>query len=277
MSILTISREYGSGGKDIGRAVAERMGYRYIDRKQILEEMKKVGTQWEEKTKYFDENRPNIRERHDWFYRGFVALNQSHILKNALKNNVVIMGRGGSFLLKGIPFALSVRTTAPIEKRIENVMQWEDINSENARYLIEKADEEMAGAVYVIYGRHWDDPEQYDIVFDTSAKSYEDIAYIICDELMRREQFNTEDNRKILALRALAADIKAQISIDPLLSVSKIDVFPKEEGMTDYGLVLRAVVHNNEDIRIIEEKAKELSLGAPIECTIHYHWQSRFK
>jgi cytidylate kinase len=277
MAILTISREYGSGGKDIGRSIAERIGYKYIDRKQILEEMKKVGAQWEEKTKYFDENRPNVWERHDWFYRGFVALNQSHILNSALQNNVVIMGRGGSFLLKGIPFVLNVRTTAPMDKRIENVMRWDDVNSENARYLIEKADEEMAGAVYVIYGRRWDDPEQYDMVFDTGVDNHDNIVNTICDELVKREQFNTEASRKVLALRTLAANIRAQISIDPDLSISKIDVLPKEEGMIEYGLVLRGVVHNSEDINRIEEKAMKLAKGVPIECSLLYRWQSRFK
>jgi cytidylate kinase len=63
------------------------------------------------------------------------------------------MGRGGNFLLKNFPFVLKVRTRAPIDRRIERVMEKEGINTENARYLIEKADSEMAKAVYLIYGR----------------------------------------------------------------------------------------------------------------------------
>lgn len=277
MAILTIAREYGSGGKEIGRAVAELMGYRYIDRKQVLEEMRKVGAQWEEKAKYFDENRPDVWERHDWFYRGFVALNQSHILKNALQDNVVIMGRGGSFLLKGIPYALNIRTTAPLEKRIENVMRWEETNSENARYLIEKADKEMAGAVYLIYSFVWDDPSQYDMVFNTGIQSYEEIINITKDELIKREQFNTEDKRKILSLRALAAKIRAEVAIDPDLSISTIDVLPKEEGLVEYGLVLRGVVHDQGDIKRIEEMAKRLSGNVPIEYELRYRPYSRFR
>ncbi|HNS15121.1 MAG TPA: cytidylate kinase-like family protein, partial [Syntrophorhabdaceae bacterium] len=122
MSILTIAREYGSGGKDIGRKVAERTGYEYVDRGRILEDMRKIGTQWEELAKYFDENKPDVWERFKWSFRGYVALIQSHILQYALQDNVVIMGRGGNFLLRDIPYVLRIRTTAPIEKRIENVM-----------------------------------------------------------------------------------------------------------------------------------------------------------
>ena len=43
MAILTISREYGSGGKEIGRRIAQQVGYEYIDRGRILEDMKAVG------------------------------------------------------------------------------------------------------------------------------------------------------------------------------------------------------------------------------------------
>jgi cytidylate kinase len=275
MAILTISREYGSGGKEIGRTVAERTGYRYIDRQQVLEEMRKVGAQWEEKTKYFDENSPEVWERNDWFYRGFVALNQSHILDNAVRDDVVIMGRGGGFLLKGIPFVLSIRTTAPLERRIENVMRWEGINGENARYLIEKADKEMAGSVYVIYGRHWDDPEQYDMTFDTAVQGYEGIISTIAGELAKRELLNTEDKKEILSLRALAARIKAKIAVDPTLSVSTMDVRPKEEGLVEYGLFFGGVVHNRDDIKRIEDVSREMAGDVKIEFDLHYRMYSR--
>ena len=277
MAILTISREYGSGGKEVARVVAEATGYGTINRKQVLEQMRSIGEQWEEKAKYFDENHPDVWERREWSYNGFVALNQSYILDSALKGNVIILGRGGNFLLRKIPFVLSVRTIAPLEKRVQNVMRWlEETNTENARYLIEKADKEMAGAVYVIYGSQWDDPKQYDMVFDTSVQSYDEIAGIIVSELSKKERFNTEENRKILALRALGARIKADLAIDPTLSLSSIDVDPKEDRLVEYGLILKAVVHNQEDAGRIEETARRLAGEVAIECNIQYRWRPRF-
>ncbi|MCX5799528.1 MAG: cytidylate kinase family protein [Proteobacteria bacterium] len=49
MAILTISREFGSGGREIGRADA--MGYDYVDRNRVLEDMSREGKVWEEKAK----------------------------------------------------------------------------------------------------------------------------------------------------------------------------------------------------------------------------------
>src|SRR4030042_609346 len=226
MAILTIARKYGSGGREIGHAISEQLNYEYVDRKKILDDMKAAGKQWEEKAKYFDENYPTLWERYDWSFRGFVALNQSYFLNNALKDKTVIMGRGGNFLLKGIPSVLRVRIVAPIEKRIEKVMEKEGVNSENARWLIEKAEHEMAGAIYLIYGRDWDNPAEYEMVFDTTIQTPGEIITTIKNGLLEKEKFNTERTRKILQLRALAAKIKAEITTNPRYSLSVFAVAP---------------------------------------------------
>jgi cytidylate kinase len=275
MAILTIARKYGSGGREIGQAIAEQLNYDYIDRRRILDDMRAEGKQWEERAKQFDENYPKIWERYDWSFRGFVALNQSYFLNYALKDKVVIMGRGGNFLLKGIPCILRVRVIAPIEKRIEKVMEREGVNSENARWLIEKADHEMAGAIYLIYGRNWDNPAEYEMVFDTGIQTTDAIITIIKNGLLEKEKFNTEKARKILQLRVLAAKIKAEITTNSQYSISVLDVDPKEGGMIEKGLVIRGIIHNQDDIKKIEETAKKLAGDIPIDCELQYRWYPR--
>jgi cytidylate kinase len=275
MAILTIARKYGSGGREIGKAIAEQLNYDYIDRGRILDDMRAEGKQWEEQAKYFDENYPNLWERYDWSFRGFVALNQSYFLDYALKDKAVIMGRGGNFLLKGIPYVLRVRVIAPIEKRVEKVMEKEGVNSENAKWLIEKADHEIANAIYLIYGRDWDNPAEYEMVFNTGIQSTDEIIATIKNALFEKEKLNTEKVRKILKLRALASKIKAEILTNPRYSISIFDVDPKEEGMIEKGIVIRGVVHNQNDIKEIEASAKRLAGDIPIECELQYRWYPR--
>lgn len=275
MAILTIARKYGSGGREIGQAIAHQVNYDYIDRGRILNDMRAEGKQWEEQAKHFDENYPDLWERYDWSFRGFVALNQSYFLSYASRDKTVIMGRGGNFLLKGIPFVLRVRIIAPIEKRMEKVMEREGVNNENARWLIEKADHEMAGAIYLIYGRDWDNPAEYEMVFDTGIQTPDEIITTIKNGLLEKEKFNTEKASKILQLRALAAKIKAEITTDPRYSISVLDVDPKEEGLIEKGLILRGTIHNQKDIKLIEEIAKKLAGDVPIECELQYRWYSR--
>ena len=166
MAILTISRQIGSVDKEITQAMAKVWNYEYVDRERILEDMRTQGPRWEEFGKDFDERRPSLWERYDRSYTGFVVLSQSVILNHALKNNVIIVGRGGNFLLRETPYALNVRIVAPLALRVEAIAKREGLSQGAAELLVKKVDKEMAGAVRLIYGKDIDDQSNYDLVFD---------------------------------------------------------------------------------------------------------------
>ncbi len=275
MAILTISRQYGSGGRTVGQAVAKEMNYRYVDRGTILHDMREAGQQWESEAKQYDESYPTVWQRYKWSFRGFVTLNQYHFLKYALGDNAVIMGRGGNFLLKDIPYALRIRTTAPLETRIERVMEKIGANRERAQWEIEKADSEMAGAVYLIYGRRWDDPAEYDLVFDTSLQSTEAIVAQIKTLLVERDARKSEAAQAALQLRVLAARVKAHIATDPKLLISVLEVEPKEEGLPEYGIIVKGIVHDRNDIERIKEATRQIVGDAPVEYELQYRWYGR--
>ncbi len=275
MAILTISRRYGSGGRDIGHAVADLLHFEYVDRKRILEDIGKAGQAWGDFAKQYDEKQPSVYERYKWSFRGFVALNQAQILDYALQDNMVIMGRGGNFLLRGIPFAFRIHLKASMDDRIERLIKREGIDSGNARWLIEKVDKEMAGAVYLIYGSAWDDPKQYDRVFDTSTQNAGEIVTAVKDELLKRASALTEKARQVLQLRALAAKVRARIAIEPTFPISALDVRPKEEGLIQYGLIVRGVVYNKSAMGPIQEAAKKICGEVPVEFELQYRWHPR--
>jgi cytidylate kinase len=275
MAILTISRRYGSGGRDIGHAVADLLHFEYVDRKRILEDIGKAGQAWGDFAKQYDEKQPSVYERYKWSFRGFVALNQAQILDYALQDNMVIMGRGGNFLLRGIPFAFRIHLKASMDDRIERLIKREGIDSGNARWLIEKVDKEMAGAVYLIYGSAWDDPKQYDRVFDTSTQNAGEIVTAVKDELLKRASASTEKARQVLHLRALAAKVRARIAIEPTFPISALDVRPKEEGLIQYGIIVRGVVYNKSAIGPIQEAAKKICGEVPVEFELQYRWHPR--
>ena len=146
MAILTISREYGSGGREIGRRVAERLNYRYVDKEQLFQDLDQAGERWGRVAREVDELCPTMWERFDWQYRGYVAQVESLILDYAAADRVVIIGRGGSFLLRGIPFCLRARLVAPLEVRRERIMARERFSREGAERLI--PDRRGAGLLY---------------------------------------------------------------------------------------------------------------------------------
>ncbi|RJQ46606.1 MAG: cytidylate kinase-like family protein [Nitrospiraceae bacterium] len=263
MAILTISREFGSGGREIGHAVAALLNYEYVDKERLLADLKASGPEWEKWGKELDEHCPTVWEKHDWSFRGFSALIQSCILDHALKGNVVLMGRGGNFLLKDIQSAFRVRIIAPLEKRIERITMRESVDRETAKWLIKKTDTERECFIRSIYGKELNNPDEYDIILDAGKRQEEEIINIISENLQEREQI--QGDNKTLSLRAEAARLKAGLLTNSRLFVPTLEVFHEGDS-----LVLRGIVHNPKEHKVVEEEAKRLTRGRPVRCELHY-------
>ncbi|HPD60617.1 MAG TPA: cytidylate kinase-like family protein [Thermodesulfobacteriota bacterium] len=266
MAIVTISREFGTIGKEIGQMLARRLGYDYVDREKILHDVKSIGgNQWEKLGEEFDEHYPNVWERHDWSFRGFVALAQSIFLDYALKDKAVLIGRGGNFLLKDIPYVLKVRVVMAKEARIERIMKDQDIPRDTARWLVEKADHEMARSVQFIYGKKWDDPSEYDMILDLDSQQPEEIIKLIITALTDKQNKYSEEAKKALRLKAAAAKVKAGILTNTSFLIPVFDAEPAGDG-----IVLRGVIHNPQEQKRLEEEVKKLAGEVPIKFELHY-------
>ena len=262
-AILTISREFGSGGREIGQAVARDLGYHYVDRDAILADIRKDGPKWEQWARDLDEHRPSVWEKYDWSYRGFAALMQLHILEHAQQGGVVIMGRGGNFVLKDVPHAYRIRVTAPLEIRMERIVKREGVDRETARWLCEKTDKERAGFLHSIYGGRWDDPAEYDRVFTVSGQSVDREVKEIVETLSQRTV--TGEAQNALLVLAAAAKVRAGIATNPHFFIPVFDVLPDGKG-----LVLRGITHTPEEHKRIEDEAKRLAGDFSLRCELHY-------
>ena len=69
MAILTISREIGTEGLEIGQKIAEEMGYEFFDKERVLQELKTDGPRWEEVAEKLDGHAPSLWEKYDWHYK----------------------------------------------------------------------------------------------------------------------------------------------------------------------------------------------------------------
>lgn len=264
MAVLTVSRAFGSGAEEIGRKVADRMGYLYVDKEMILQDMRTAGEKWERLGQELDEAAPSLWERFDWGYRAFVSLMESRIYDYAVRDGVVIMGRGAVFLLADIPYVLRVRVIAPLERRIDRVMMREHVDMQTAEWLIKKVDKDRDAYCYINYHRRLADAENYDMVFDTSVTSIEAIVTAITTALVERDGLASEEARKETAERALSARIKAAIATDSRFLVPTLEVFHDGEAV-----VLRGIVRRAEESCLIEEAARPLAGSTPVKNELH--------
>jgi cytidylate kinase len=268
MAVLTISREFGSGGREIGRGVVKAMSYEYLNRERFFREVGAQGEKWEQWGKGFDEHSPTIWEKYDWSFRGFGALARSILLDYAAKDNAVLMERGGNFLLEGVPHAYRIRVIAPLESRLERVMIRESVDYDTARWLIERTDHERSRFIRALYGQGWANPEKFDAVFNTGVRPVDDIVVAVCETLRYRDALKTDEVQQDLQLRAQAAKLEALLFTYPHLFVQTLEV-SVEKGT----LVLRGIVRDPKQKRRVEEIAAKMAGEVPIKFNLHYRFE----
>ena len=215
--------------------VAARLGYAYEDRVTLLAALRAADPIWERFGDEYDEHKPSLWERFDWSYRGYSALLQRHLLEAAAADRVVIVGRGGAFLLAGVPTALHVRIVAPLAERIERIMRREHADHDSVRALIERIDPSApASSAHLppVVGR----PGSYDVTCDTSLLEQAAIveecrALAVRDRADRRRSLLAWPCRRPRARRALHR---------PHLQLPTLEVREQGEGILVQGVLHQA-------------------------------------
>ena len=170
MAIITISREMGTGAYHIAKDVAKKLKYTLIDGPYIATCAAKYGLS-REILERVDEKPPSYITAEDRLHAAYLNMLELILLDCAKKGNVIIYGRGGQDLLKGMANVLRVRFVAPFDERVENFAEREWIDPDLARELIRKSDHQRGGFIHFYFDRDWNDPLGYDLVFNTAKLS----------------------------------------------------------------------------------------------------------
>ena len=181
MSIITISRLTGSGGREIATATAEAMGFQFIDRNAMdqvlcqqfpirLDELSRI-------------------KRNPHIYDEMV---RSSIAEVARRHNVVILGGGAQFLFAKVVASLHVHIVAPLPYRIARVMRLAGVEREGAERIIQDRDEAKRRFTFHLYGADWRDPEHYDLVLNLDRFA-NDAAVQIIREVAKTKGIEARD------------------------------------------------------------------------------------
>ena len=220
MAVITISHEMGSSGPEIGMALAQRLGYRYIDHELILDAVRRYGLE-QEKLSHLDESKPTLFERFDTETRHYITVLQTTLLEFAEMDNAVLMGRGGQWLLRGIPHVLRVRFVAPFEQRVKQwikrstEMTGETPNQRAAADFVRRDDAEKAGRMRYLYEVDLSDPMLYDITVSTEHLKTDAVVQMIESAVRRPELATTDAARKVVASRALVSRVQVALATHP--------------------------------------------------------------
>jgi len=170
MAIITISREMGTGAYQIAKEVAKKLKYTLIDGAKLMELAPEYGLT-RQIIERIDEKPPCYSTPDDRVQAAYLKTVELIILDCARKGNIVIYGRGGQDLLKGVENVLRLRFIAPFEYRVEAMAEREWIDPDLAREFIRKNDHQRGGFIHFYFDRDWNDPIGYDMIFNTERMS----------------------------------------------------------------------------------------------------------
>ena len=265
MAIVTISRESGSGGEDIAKAVAKRLQYGFVSKDSIYSEIEEHGKKWLGWVARLDEHAPSIWERYDRSYAAYLALVEHCIYRNALKNNVVILGRGGNYLLEKIPYALRIRITASADDRAGTLRDRFGIDEEAARKMLGHSDHERSIFLKRAYHKDWVNPDDYDITLNSGHMGFEEMVALIVDEIPARDKFFTPDNEERLRRLEVASRVKADIVTRFSMFIPTLEVH--HDGTA---VVLRGVcLFTKEQTRELMETAMRSAGSTKVRSELH--------
>lgn len=193
--IITIGRQFGSGGRHIGELVAKELGIPFLDEElitlaadnsELCKEAVKEADERSASSLLYTLAMGSTAMLHTSHYHmpvnDKVFLVQSDIIRGAAqKGSAVIVGRCADYVLRDHPRVLSVFIYANDDFRINNVATRGNISMSEAQSLINKTDRRRANYYNFYTGNRWGVMENYDLSLDASKLGAEKTAKLIAE------------------------------------------------------------------------------------------------
>jgi cytidylate kinase len=172
MSVITISREYGSVGDDMGERIAHGLGYHFVGKEFISALLSEYGlvsfdTEFETLPGFWEGFNTQRGKRRNIMVD---MLNQV-VQAVARHGDVVIQGRSGFAILGSFADVLHVRLQTPLPVRVEQMMAQQQMTAEQAAVSVMDGDNARRSFVQGFYGVPWDAIQAFDLVINTGKIS----------------------------------------------------------------------------------------------------------
>ena len=199
--VITIGREFGSGGHEVGRRLAAELGLKLYD-KELMKIMAQESNICEQVLEDYDEKNtgsllysimmdvyPSMNYVGNTLSRQIYQAQYDTIRKVGEKGGCVIVGRGADYILRDLPHLTSVFIHASEQYRIGRIVEYEHVSAQKAKEIITKADKKRASYYNFQTEKKWGNVSSYNLSLDTS-----DIGIDGCVSVIRA--YLEQKNRK---------------------------------------------------------------------------------
>jgi hypothetical protein len=196
IQLVTISREYGAGGSELGVLLGQRLGWPVLDHELIAKLAQRLSCE-EGEVVAMDEHAPSFFERlaavgtvtapesrshmRPWSTDpDCVAAAAREVLLEAVENlPLIVVGHGGNCLFRGRTDVLRVRVIAPVELRVQRVARRSNVSPSRAASEIRRRDSDRQHYLQRYYRSDANDPYGYDLQINTGTVSLESAADVV--------------------------------------------------------------------------------------------------
>jgi cytidylate kinase len=179
--IITISREFGSGGRLIGEKLASRLGVELYDKSIIQLAAERSGLSY----KFIEQNEENVTNSllfnisaatsfaqaatfFDTPVNDKTYIAQTEVIRELAKNSCIIVGRCADYILRDDPALVRIFITADFDDRVRRAVEDYNMPSVTAAEKIKKLDKSRANYYKYYTGQPWGSIHNYDLIINTS-------------------------------------------------------------------------------------------------------------
>lgn len=186
--LITIGREYGSGGREIGQKLAERLNIAFYDRKELME-IAKHRENYEDVQSFYEEFPVNsllYAIAMNNFENGIGIIPFQQIRAICANQSCVIVGRCSNYIFKDDPDLISIFIHANPEFRLKRVMEMEQLSKSRAKERISEVDRGRKSLFEYYTKASWDKANGYHLCLDSSILGIDQTVEEILSYINRR-------------------------------------------------------------------------------------------
>lgn len=255
MAIITISRGSFSGGKQLADCLADRLGYRCIDRDIIVERAAAYGASQDELRSAL-EKPPSFWDRFKHKKYVYLTIFQAALTEEVRGGKAVYHGHAGHLLLRGVKHVIRSRIIAPLKFRVAVVQEALKLGPAEALAHINRIDQDRTRWTQYLYGVNWGDPSLYDVVLNLESMDIREACDVIAGMASLKCFEETALSTAAMNDLAVASRVRATLVCAP----STVDL-ELEVSVQGGSITVKGAVRDRDQLSAVRELAQKAAEG----------------
>ncbi len=214
MPLITISRGSMSGGTELAECISAALGSPCIGREILVDAAARLGVPEQVLAKKMEKG-PGLWDRLTLERRIYVVAVQAALAEHVVSGNLVYHGLAGQMLLRGLPAVLRLRLIAPLEVRIQTVMERQKLTRQAAEQYIHDVDDNRVRWTRFMYDVDVRDSQLYDLIINLEAMTIATACSAVLEVIKQPEFEITDSVRAHLTDFALGCRVKVALATHP--------------------------------------------------------------